>query len=120
MTDLMTIELKGLHFFAFHGIYAEERKTGNKFEVNLVVSYLPAAGIITDISDTVNYVRLYDLMKAEMQEPRELLETFVMEVTELIHLSFPHIKKIEIAITKLHPPIPVFTGTVGVKYSRDF
>ena len=29
------------------------------------------------------------LLKDEMQKPRDLLETFVMEVTEIIHLSFP-------------------------------
>ena len=120
MTDLMTIELKGLHFFAYHGLYAEERKTGNEFEVNLAVSYLPVSGTITHLDDTVNYSLLYELLKTEMQNPRNLLETLVMEVTETIHLSFPQIKKIEIAVTKLHPPIPKFTGTVGVKYSKNY
>ncbi len=120
MAELITVELKQLHFFAYHGLYAEERKTGNEFEVNLFVSYLPASGMITGISDTVNYVQLYELLKSEMQKPRDLLETFVMEVSEIIHLSFPKIKKIEMAVTKLHPPIPGFTGTVGVKYCKDY
>lgn len=120
MTDWMTIELKGLRFFAYHGLYAEEHKTGNEFEITLSVSYQPPAGMITSLRDTVNYVQLYELLKAEMQKPRELLETLVMEVTEVIHLSFHRIKKVEIEITKLHPPIPGFTGTVGVKYDREF
>jgi 7,8-dihydroneopterin aldolase/epimerase/oxygenase len=120
MPGLLTIELKQLHFFAQHGLYAEERKTGNEFEVNLIVSYQPSSGTITDISDTVNYVQLYDLLKAEMQKPRYLLETFVMEVTELIHVAFQQVRKIEISITKLHPPIAKFTGTVGVKYSKEY
>ena len=117
MAALITVELKQLHFFAYHGLYAEERKTGHEFEVNLFVSYLPVSGTITGISDTVNYV---ELLKSEMQKPRELLETFVMEVSEIIHLSFSQIKKIEIAVTKLHPPITGFTGTVGVKYSKEY
>ncbi len=120
MTDLITIELKGLHFFAYHGLYAEERKTGNEFEVNLIVSYQPSSGTITGISDTVHYVQLYDLLKIEMQKPRDLLETFVMEVAEIIHLSFSQIKQIEITVSKLLPPIPNFTGTVGVKFSKCF
>jgi 7,8-dihydroneopterin aldolase/epimerase/oxygenase len=120
MPGLLTIELKHLHFFAFHGLYSEEKKTGNEFEVNLEVSYLPSSGTITDISDTVNYVQLYDLLKAEMQKPRHLLETFVMEVTEQIHDSFSQIKKVEISITKLHAPIAKFTGTVGVSYSKEY
>jgi len=120
MTDLMTIELKRLHFFAYHGLYAEEKKIGNEFEVNLVVSYQPISGTITDISDTVNYAQLYDLLKVEMQKPPDLLETFVMEVAEVIHLSFPQIKQVEIVIAKLHPPISKFTGIFEVKYFKKY
>lgn len=120
MPGLLTIELKQLRFFAKHGLYTEERKTGNEFEVNLSISYEPTSGTITDLSDTVNYVQLYDLLKTEMQKPRNLLETFAMEVTELMHSSFPEIKKIEISITKLYPPIVKFTGTIGVKYSKEY
>jgi dihydroneopterin aldolase len=36
---VITIELKQLRFLAYHGLYAEERKTGNEFEINLSVSF---------------------------------------------------------------------------------
>ena len=39
MAGWMTIELKGLRFFAEHGMYVEERKVGNQFEIDLEVSY---------------------------------------------------------------------------------
>ena len=117
---MITIELKQLRFLAYHGLYAEERKTGNEFEINLSVSFQPASGTITGIGDTVNYSSLYTLLKSEMQKPRHLLETLMMEVAEVIHLSFPQIKKIEISITKLHVPIAKFTGTAGVKYQKDY
>ena len=120
MTGLITIELKQLRFLAYHGLYAEERKTGNEFEINLAVSYQPFSGTITGISDTVNYSELYRLLKSEMQKPRHLLETLVMEVAEVIHVSFLQIKKIEISITKLHVPIAKFTGTAGVKYQIEY
>ena len=117
---MITIELKQLRFLAYHGLYAEERKTGNEFEINLSVSYQPSSGTITGISDTVNYSELYALLKTEMQKPRHLLETFVMEVAEVIHVSFPQIKKIEISITKLHVPIAKFTGTAGVRFEKNY
>lgn len=120
MTSNLTIELKRLRFFAYHGLYAEERKTGNEFEVNLAVSFTPVAGTITDLDETVNYEKLYELLKTEMQKPRDLLETFVMEVTEVIHGLFSRIKRVEISITKLQPPIAGFTGSVGVKYCKDY
>lgn len=117
---MITIELKQLRFLAYHGLYAEERKTGNEFEINLSVAYQPPSDTITGISDTVNYSGLYELLKTEMQNPRHLLETLVMEVAEVIHLSFPQIKKIEISITKLHVPIAKFTGTAGVRFSKEY
>jgi len=116
----ITIELKNLLFFAYHGLYAEEKKTGNQFEVILTVDFIPGTDIITDMTSTVNYEQLYALLKAEMQKPRDLLETLIMEVAEHIHLSFPQITKVEISITKLQPPIVGFTGTVGVKYCKVY
>jgi 7,8-dihydroneopterin aldolase/epimerase/oxygenase len=120
MSGAITIELKHLRFLAYHGLYAEERKTGNEFEINLSVSYQPSSGTITGIADTVNYSELYALLKTEMQKPRHLLETLVMEVAERIHVSFPQIKKVEIAITKLQVPVAKFTGTAGVRYVKDY
>ena len=120
MAGLISIELKQLRFPAYHGLYVEEKKTGNEFEIDLTVSFLPSAGTITGISDTVNYAELYALLRTEMQKPRHLLETLVMELAEIIHSSFPQIKKIEISVAKLHIPIAKFTGTAGVRYKKDY
>lgn len=114
----MTITLSGLRFHAFHGLYPEEEKTGNEFEVNLAVDYTPPAEIINAIEDTVNYVSLYEIIKNAMQQPRHLLETLAMEIAEKIHQDFPQITSIEITIQKLHPPVEKFTGNVGVRYLK--
>jgi dihydroneopterin aldolase len=120
MNDLVTIELKELRFFAFHGLYSEEKKTGNEFEMNLSVAFHPGSGTITGIADTVNYAALYELMRSEMQQPRELLETVVMELAEKIHAGWPSVKKIDIGLTKLQAPIEKFTGKVGVRYTKEY
>jgi dihydroneopterin aldolase len=120
MNNLITIELKQLRFLAYHGLYKEERKSGNEFEINLAVSYKPLSGTITGIADTVNYADLFALLKTEMQKPRHLLETLVMEVAEVIHVSFPQIKRIEISMTKLHVPVLKFTGTAGVRFVKEY
>ncbi|MBN8675767.1 MAG: dihydroneopterin aldolase [Chitinophagales bacterium] len=119
MAAVMTIQLNQLRFFAKHGLYAEEMKTGNEFEINLSVDHIPGEEIITDLSATVNYVKLYELVKARMQQPTALLETVAMEITEAIFTAFPTVKKTELSITKLHPPITGFTGSVGVKYCKE-
>lgn len=120
MTNLLTITLRNLQFYAHHGLFQEERKTGNIFEVDLNVFYSPSGDIVTDISETINYATLYELVKENMQHPRELLETLAMEIVENIHLSFPQLKKVEISIQKLQPPIANFAGKVGVSFTKEF
>lgn len=120
MNNQLTISLNNLRFFSYHGLYAEERKTGNDFLVNLSISYQPQSGTINDISGTIDYSQVYELVKAEMQKPRDLLETFVMEMTEIIHVSFPGITKIDISITKMHLPISNFQGQAVVRYTKEY
>ncbi len=120
MNGTMTIAIKDVRMHAFHGVFAEERKTGHAFMVDLSVDFKPVSGTITDLSDTINYVTLYQFLKKEMEQPRALLETLVMELAEHIHIAFPGITKVDIAITKTSPPITGFTGKVGVSYTRTF
>jgi dihydroneopterin aldolase len=120
MSGTLTIELSRLRFFAKHGLFAEEQKLGNEFEVDLFVSYDPFDAIIDELSETINYATLFATLKVEMQKPRKLLETFVMEITDLLHNTYPAIRKIEISIFKLNPPIAKFSGRVGVKFMKEF
>lgn len=120
MRGIITIELTRLRFFAKHGLFAEEQKIGNEFEVDLFVSYDPGDILINELSETVNYASLFAILKDEMQKPRKLLETFAMEITDLFHITYPSIRKIEITLSKLNPPIAKFTGRVGVKYMKEF
>ena len=115
-----TIELKQLYFFSFHGVYEEERKVGGEFIVDLSAKYTSTGNTITSIKDTVNYATLYEIVKEEMNQPKDLLETIAQSIAEKIHLSFPVIKEIEIRIEKKNPPIVNFSGNVAVKYRKQF
>ena len=120
MAGWMTIELKGLRFFAEHGMYAEERKVGNQFEIDLEVSYKAPKHVITTMEETVNYVEIYRIVEERFSEYKNLLETCAMEICEALHEHFSEIRKISIHIKKINPPITNFTGSVGVAYSKEF
>ncbi len=120
MPGLLTVELTDLYFFAYHGLYPEERKTGNEFMVNLSVDYEPDADIIHDISNTINYATLFEIIRKQMQQPVDLLETLSMTIATEIHSSFPQIKKVQVSVTKQHPPIAAFTGKVSVTYVKEY
>lgn len=117
---MITVELKNARFFGYHGLYPEEKKTGNEFEVNLQVYYDPAHVQEITIDTTVNYVRLFELVKAMMYKPAELLETLAAEIAEKVKNEFPFINGIRISISKLHPPVPQFTGNVVVHYHHEY
>ena len=38
MKTVLTVYLNEVRFFAYHGLFEEEQKTGNEFEVNFAVS----------------------------------------------------------------------------------
>jgi 7,8-dihydroneopterin aldolase/epimerase/oxygenase len=120
MPALMTIELRDLHFHAFHGLYPEERKAGNDFRVWLQVDYQPPEEVIKAIEGTINYSVLFDIVQKAMHTPVDLLETLVMDIADTIHVRFPQVRKISVSIHKLHPPIARFTGEVGVKFEKEY
>jgi 7,8-dihydroneopterin aldolase/epimerase/oxygenase len=120
MPAKMTIELRDLHFQAFHGLYEEERKTGNEFRVGLLAEYIPTEEVITSINDTVNYADLFNIIKEAMKSPVNLLETLAMDMAKTIHERFPQVIKIKISVYKLYPPIATFNGEVGVSYEQEY
>ena len=114
-----TIELKRLDFFSFHGLYEEERKVGGEFIVDLSAKYTPEQKAITSLDETINYAALYEIVKEEMNKPRDLLEILAQCITEKIQQTFPLIKEIKIRIEKKNPPIVGISGNVTVTYFRQ-
>ncbi len=119
MSDFI-IELKQLYFYSFHGIYEEEKIIGGEFGVDLSVRLNSENKKINSINDTINYATLYEIVKEEMSQPRELLETIAQTTTEKIHIKFPHANEIEIMIEKKNPPINNFSGSVAVNFKKKF
>lgn len=117
---MITVELKNIRLFGHHGLYPEERKAGNEFDINLSVGYASTADTVTELADTINYVRLYEIVKAGMQEPVDLLETLAMQIAEKIKQEYPQVNSIDLSISKLHPPVMQFVGNVAVRFQMTY
>lgn len=109
------ILLKDLRFYAYHGVFENERSTGNEFIVNLSVS-IPFKTEIEedDLEATVSYADLYEIVEKEMKKPRKLLETVTAGVYNQIHLKYPQVTGGFISIEKVRPPIPDMIGSAKV------
>lgn len=113
---MLSIHLKNISFFSYHGLYEFERVDGNTFIVNATINYQPS-GRIEDIKQTIDYASVYQLINSRMAVPTPLLETIVMDVANDILSTYPLAEEVYISLTKEKPPIANFEGSVGVSYS---
>lgn len=115
---MFTIQLQHLNFFGFHGIHEEEKILGNEFEVH--VSVLLEEEQVSSIEHTVNYVDIYKIIKNRMEIPAALLESLAQDLVHSIQQTDKRIRSVSVSIEKKHPPIPNMTGSVSVRYKKDF
>ena len=115
-----TIELRGLEFFSFHGLYEEEKKVGGEFVVDFIAKFPAQDHKLTSIDETVNYAALFSIVKEEMNQPRELLETVAQSIAEKVYAKYAVIKEIEIRIEKKKAPIVGISGTVAAGYRKVY
>ena len=113
------VQLHDLEFFAFHGLYEEERIIGNKFIVNLEV-VIDEFSEFKSISDTINYVSLFEIITKKMKRPVDLLETLATQIIEEIRLIDDKISSVSISIKKINPPIKGIRGNVGISIQKKF
>ena len=100
------VSLEGLEFHAYHGVYAHERSSGNKFEVDILVDTRFSDSAFQDeLSGTINYEDLYAIVKAEMEKPSKLLETVGHAIAKQTLQSFKEAVSVEVKISKFNPPI---------------
>ncbi len=114
---MLTIQLLNLQFYAYHGVYEEEQKIGAEYEVNMSVMHVEKKVPVLHLSETINYVSVYELIKKHMQTPRQLLETVATILAQDIFKSFAEAEELSITIVKKHPPIAAFQGSVAVTYT---
>lgn len=116
---MITVHLHHLKFFSFHGIHEEERILGNEYEVNVEVAF-DEKGIITKIDETINYVKIFELVKQRMNIPTALLETVAQDMVNQIHAADNRARAITVSVEKKNPPITNIEGSVGVTYTKEF
>ncbi|MBL7848257.1 MAG: dihydroneopterin aldolase [Cyclobacteriaceae bacterium] len=100
------ISLEGLEFHAYHGVYPQERSSGNKFEVDVVVdTAIDASAFADDLGGTINYEGLYEVVKEEMAKPSKLLERVGHAIAAQVLRRFPQALSVTVTIAKFNPPI---------------
>lgn len=116
-----TIELRGLRLVAVVGLLAEERERAQPLELDLDVEVdLTAAGLSDDLSDSVDYGSVCDVVAdvAATAEPL-LLERLAAVIAESVLGVDDRIEAVTLSVRKLRPPVPHDLATSGVRIRRQ-
>jgi len=114
------IQIENMEFYSFHGHFKEERIVGNRFLVDLTVETdmkIPAES--DNLKDAVNYQRLYEIVKQEMEKKSHLLENIAGRILNAIYAETEGIKNATIKVSKMNPPMGGKVGSVSVMISRS-
>ncbi len=100
------ISIEGMEFFAYHGCFEEEQIIGNKFIVDIFLEVSTEQAQRSDnLSQTVNYQKVYEVIREQMNVSSSLLEHLGHRINEAVRTQFPAIKRITLKVCKLYPPI---------------
>lgn len=113
------VQLNNVRLMAFHGVHVEERITGTEYRIDLSVFFKRVEPII-QLDQSVDYVRLNELVRHGMQKPEPLLETLCERISGSIKQEFSFVTKINITITKISPPVSNFRGELAVSFSKSY
>ena len=91
------VAIKGAEFFAYHGVYAEEQKIGNRYQIDIQITTDFSEAADTDkLKDTVNYGDLYEIIAGVMKIKAKLLEHIAQLIISSVRERYPNIEKVEV------------------------
>jgi dihydroneopterin aldolase len=101
---MLKIAIEGIKLFGYHGVYAEERKKGTQFVVDVYVHTEVNASVDSDdLSHTVDYQTIYDLVCETMAKPSSLLEKLAYQIASQVLNAFSHIDGVTVKVRKIKP-----------------
>ena len=118
MADL--IEIKGIKSFGYHGVFESENIAGQDFFVDVLLELdLTRASVSDDVSDTVNYAEITDLVVEEITGDRvALIEKLAGRIAERIRNTYPKITAVSITVHKPQAPVNAQVKDISVTINR--
>ena len=110
-----SIHIGALRFYAHHGVLPQEQKVGNYFKVETILYTDFSRALVTDeLTDTLNYAEVCQIISDEMAIPSRLLEHVAGRIINSLRSHYPQITGGRLIVTKEKPPIPCEIRDVSV------
>ena len=115
------IRIKKVSFYAYHGVFQQEKNIGGKFEadIDIYTNFAPAA-VKDSLQQTVDYEKVYQTM-IEISDKKKyhLIETLAMKIVDELFARFQNIEKIALRVRKNNPPIGGLVDSVEVELIKS-
>ncbi|NLI11566.1 dihydroneopterin aldolase [Pelotomaculum propionicicum] len=113
------ISLEGMEFYGYHGARPEEQSLGQRFIVDVELYLdLRRAGATDSLDFTVNYARVFELVRSIVcGPPRLLIESVAESVAGALLAQFP-LEEVLVRVKKPQAPLPGSFTWAAVEIKR--
>jgi 7,8-dihydroneopterin aldolase/epimerase/oxygenase len=114
------MSLHRMEFYAYHGVFEEENRLGQRFVVDVELQLdLAAAGQSDDLNRTINYAELYEHVRQMVEnETFKLIETVAETIASRLLQLYTMIESLTVRVTKPNPPFRANFDGVTVEIHR--
>ena len=114
------LAVRGIEAFGHHGVFEAERRDGQVFLVDLVLSLdTRVAARTDDLQETVDYGSLVAKVKGAVEsDPVDLIETLADRLADVC-LADPRVQSAEVTVHKPDAPIEATFSDVALTISRS-
>lgn len=108
-------------FYGYHGVFSEENKLGQRFNVDVVLETdLSKAGKTDELKYTINYAKVYKLVKEIVEgPPKNLVESVAENIADQLLNKFPTVHHCHVKVIKPDPPIAGHYDSVAIEITRN-
>ncbi|TXL63465.1 dihydroneopterin aldolase [Cerasibacillus terrae] len=115
------IILKNMQFYGFHGLFPEENKLGQRFQVDVeLFTDLKKAGQTDDMNESIHYGHVYECIREIVEgEVKRLIEAVAEVIASELFIRFPQLQSCTVKVIKPGAPIPGNLDSVAVEIYRE-
>ena len=108
------ISVEGIKVFAYLGDLPEEAVLGGHFIVNVwVTADTFEVEKTDDLKDTVDYVKIIDIVKEQMAIRADMIEVPARKIVDSI-LPLHKVQKVKVELEKIQPPIDATFDKISI------
>ncbi|GAB6091946.1 dihydroneopterin aldolase [Furfurilactobacillus curtus] len=113
------IRINNMSFHTYNGVYPEEKKLGQRLEVDVALAYPIETKVHDDdITTTIHYGHVYqDIEDYVLNHPFNLIESLANHLLTMLQTKYPQAAGVQLRVRKYAVPIAGIFDNVEIEVS---